>query len=80
MTATSDAVNGVATTPDSTTSEVTLELPLVENSRWCALDLDELLEHLVLAGRPPELICTYKDPGARRRYVRLCLGRKQVPA
>ena len=44
-----------------------IDLHLVSNGRWAALDLDELLEQLVLAGSPPELICTYQDPSGRRR-------------
>jgi hypothetical protein len=47
-----------------------IDLHLISNGRWAALDLDELLEQLVLAGSPPELICTYQDPAGRRRYVR----------
>ena len=47
-----------------------IDLHLVVNGRWAALDLDELLEQLVFAGLPAELICTYQDPSGRRRYVR----------
>lgn len=54
-----------------------VDLHLVASQRWAALDLDELLEQLVLAGFPAELICTYTDPGGRRRYVRRYLHRSR---
>lgn len=54
-----------------------VDLHLVASPRWAALDLDELLEQLVLAGFPAELICTYTDPGGRRRYVRRYLRRNR---
>lgn len=77
MSTTADAVNGARPDHDHNPGEVTVDLHLVENNRWCALDLDELLEQLVLAGRPPELICTYTDPSGRRRYVRRHIRRNR---
>lgn len=56
--------------PDPSTGNNDIDLHLVVNGRWAALDLDELLEQLVIAGFPAELICTYQDPSGRRRYVR----------
>ena len=54
---------------DDTAPDRGIDLHLISNGRWSALDLDELLEQLVLAGSPPELICTYADPSGRRRGV-----------
>ena len=71
MSTTADAVNG------DRPREVTLELPLVVNARWCAVDLDELQEATEGAGLPGELILTYLDAGNRRRYVERCPERKQ---
>ena len=63
--------------PHHDSREVTLELPLVVNARWCAVDLDELQEAAEDAGLPGELILTYLDAGNRRRYVERCPERKQ---
>jgi hypothetical protein len=56
---------------------VVVEVPAATNGRWVAVDLDELLEGLELAGGPGELICTYLDAGGRRRYIERRPPRKQ---
>jgi hypothetical protein len=56
-----------------------VDLHLLAGSRWCALDLDELLEQIVLAGCPCELIATNQGPNGRRRYMRRALrGRPKL--
>lgn len=53
-----------------------LDLHVVANGRWFAIDLDEMLEAAEFAGLPGELIVTYVDAGGRRRYVERCPSRK----
>jgi len=54
-----------------------IDLRLMVNDRWCALDLDELLQAVEFAGLPPELIVTYVDRHGRRRYVERRFGRSR---
>jgi hypothetical protein len=57
-----------------------VELHVVQNGRWVAIDLDELLESIEFAGLPRELIVTYMDANGRRRYVERCPARKRKEA
>jgi hypothetical protein len=58
-----------AETAASVHNDRIIDIHLAVNDRWCAFDLDELLEAIEFAGLPGELIATYQDASGRRRYV-----------
>ena len=52
MSANTDTAVPVTNGYDDTAADRGIDLHLISNGRWSALDLDELLEQLVLAGSP----------------------------
>jgi hypothetical protein len=79
MTPTSRYMMAGAGAEDQNGAGAPIDLPMATNGRWVCLDLDEILEGIEFAGLPQtELVATYVDSRAHRRFVRVRAHRKEA--